>query len=153
MEYLYNSVLTGGNLPASATDWQSVTRWIKYKDQLLSIFQHSLEEIVHICPVIRHERTGTLFYSSWIFSYILFVSQARKVPIASPVPTPVSLCKVSRDNSIIQLIVLYLFRVIISFYHCISHETETETEGGGRIIEWKSLSSSEIIERLLELCV
>ena len=105
---------------------QSVRRGqgMKYKDQLLSTFQHSLEEIVHICPVIRHERTGTLFYSSWIFSYILFVSQERKVPIASPVLTPVSLCKVSRDNSIIQLIVLYLFRVIISFYHCISQETE-----------------------------
>ena len=74
-ECWYNWVLTGGKLPAPVTDWQSVTRWIKYKDQLLSIFQHSLEEIVHICPVIRHERTGTLFYSSWIFSYILFVSQ------------------------------------------------------------------------------
>ena len=151
-ECWYNWVLTGGKLPAPVTDWQSVTRWIKYKDQLLSIFQHSLEEIVHICPVIRHERTWTLFYSSWIFSYILFVSQRRKVLIDS---APVSLCKVSKDNSISRLIVLYLFCVIISLNHSIIQSATKLVGGGeeGRIIEWKSLSSAEIIERLLELCV
>ena len=36
---------------------------IKYKDQLLSILKHSPEKIVHIRPVIKHERARTLFYS------------------------------------------------------------------------------------------
>ena len=96
------SVLTCGNLPASLTDWRTVTGWIKYcKDQLFSIFQHSREEIVHICPVIRHERARTLFYSCWIF----FVLRERKVAIDWGCN---SLCKVSWDNSIIALIGLYL---------------------------------------------
>ena len=70
----------------------------------------------------------------------MFVSQEeeeeeRKVLIASPVLS-VSLCKVSKDNSVSSLIVLYLFSVIISANHSSIESGGGEGRGEeGRIIE------------------
>ena len=54
--------LTHGCIPGQGGEARRICDKIQ-RDQLLSILKHSPEKIVHICPVIKHERARTLFYS------------------------------------------------------------------------------------------